>query len=147
MPQSGWQHASQGPGQAANACGHTESVRIGEYEREQVPQHPVAGPPPHTKLNFRPGMVNQMLIVHVRRTGRHAAEAGEACIEMVHSFSARLISRFQHFLDQINPTARARSFVSGYEIGRASRQTEAAVNTIAKRLIAGLEIAVLELSV
>lgn len=145
MPQSAWQYGSQGPGQAAHARGHPESVRIGKYEREQAPQHPVAGPPPHTKLNFHPGMVNQMLIVHVGRTGRHAAQAGEACVEMVHSFSARLISLLQHFLDQINPSTRARSFVSGYEIGRAGRQTEAAVNTIAKRLIADLEIDVLEL--
>src|SRR4030095_717375 len=86
-----------------------------------------------------------MHVVHARRTGGHAGEAGETAVNVLDHFSRRRPVLFQHLLDEIDPAARAIEFVAEQHVGRTGRGTEAAMHAGAQNLVGFSDIGVGEL--
>ena len=74
------------------------------------------------------GVIDQMHVMHARRTGRHASEAGQAAIDMSGDFGGCRPVMFQHLLDQIDAPARRIELVAVEHIGRTRRRAEPAMH-------------------
>src|SRR3982075_609168 len=86
-----------------------------------------------------------MHVVHTRRTGGHAGEAGETAVDVLDHLLRRRPVLFQHLLDEIDPAARAIEFVAEQHVGRTGRGTEPAVYAGAQNLVGFRDIGIGEL--
>ena len=74
------------------------------------------------------GVVDQMHVVHARRTGRHAGKARQAAVDVHDDVRGRRPVVLQHVLDQVDAAARRIELVAVEHIGRAGRGAEAAMH-------------------
>jgi hypothetical protein len=79
-----------------------------------------------------PRLIDQMHVVHARRAGGHAGQAGETAIDVLDDFRRRRAVLFQHLLDEIDSAARTIEFVAEQDVGRTGRGTEAAMHALAQ---------------
>src|SRR6185437_534276 len=86
-----------------------------------------------------------MHVVHARRTGSHAGEAGQATVDMLDHFRRRRAILFQHLLDQVDAAARTIELVAEQHIGRAGRGAEPAMHAGAQDIVGFRDIGVSEL--
>src|SRR5918993_993111 len=91
---------------------------------------------PHVgRLDVASRMIDEVHVVDARRAGRHAREAGQAAVDMLHDLRSRGLSALQHVLDEVDAPARAVELVAEQQIGRAGRGTESAVDTGPENLL------------
>src|ERR1700722_11310 len=69
-----------------------------------------------------------MHVVHARRAGGHAGEAGKTAIDVLDDFRRRRAVFFQHLLDEIDSAARTIEFIPQQDVGRAGRGAEPAMH-------------------
>ena len=72
-------------------------------------------------FNIGACMINEMHVMHARRTSRHAREAGQATVDMLHHFGRSGFAVLQHVFDEIDAPARRIELVAFQQIGRACR--------------------------
>ena len=59
------------------------------------------------RLDIGAGMIDEVHVMHARRTGGHAGEAGEAAVDVLDHLRRRRLAALQHVLDQVDAPARA----------------------------------------
>src|SRR6204780_1737821 len=74
------------------------------------------------------GVVDQVHIVHARRTGGHAGKARQAAVDVHDDVRRRRPIALQHLLDQVDASARRIELVAVEHIGRTSRGAEATMH-------------------
>ena len=116
-----------------------------QHQRQHRAQGPLGQRPRIVPLDPDPRLIDQMHVVHARRTGGHAGEAGQAAVDMLDHLRGRRPVLFQHLLDQIDPPARAIEFVAEQHIGRTGRGAEAAMHAGAQDLVGFRDIGIGEL--
>ena len=79
--------------------------------------------------------IDKMHIVHARRAGRHAGEAGQAAVDMLHGQRIGGPVLFEHLLDEIDTSARAIELVAEQHEGRAGRGAKAAMDAGAQNFL------------
>ena len=122
-----------------------EPFRARQHQREQRSQQPLRQRAAVIALDPDPRLVDQMHVVHARRTGGHAGEAGEAAVDMLDHRLGRLLVLLQHLLDQVDAAARAIELVAEQHIGRTGGGAEAAMHAGAQDLVGFLDVGVGEL--
>ncbi|MDF9864603.1 hypothetical protein M2437_003585 [Methylorubrum pseudosasae] len=85
---------------------HPEPVRIGQHQGQHRAQEPVRERARVGLLDMGAGMIDEVHVVHARRTGRHAGQAGEAAVDVLDHFAARRLAALQHVLDEVDASAR-----------------------------------------
>ena len=55
------------------------------------------------------GMIDEVHVVHARRTGGHAGKTGEAAVDVLDHVGSRRPVVLQHVLDEVDAPARAES--------------------------------------
>ena len=122
-----------------------EAPRIGQDPR----QHPTQGTVLPWSLvilfDIGPGVIDEMHVMHARRAGRHASEAGQAAVDMLDRLLVRHALVLEHVLDEIDPPTRRIELVAQHLVGRAGRGAETAMHASAQDLVRALEIGVLQL--
>jgi hypothetical protein len=78
------------------------------------------------------GMVDEVHVVHPRRAGGHAGEAGQAAVDMGDDLVVGRTAVLQHVLDQVDSSTRRIQLVAERHIGRAGRRAEAAMHAFAQ---------------
>jgi len=91
------------------------------------------------------GMINQMHVIHPRRAGGHAPQAGQAAIKMLDRLGVRWRIGLQHILYQNNPAARAVAFIAQQLIRRTSGGAKSAMDAFAQDRIAFRDIGIQKL--
>src|SRR6185295_9413872 len=86
-----------------------------------------------------------MHVMHARRTGGHAGEAGQAAVDMLDHLRGRRLVLFQHLLDQIDAPARTIELVAEQHIGRTGRGAEAAMHAGPQDLVGFGDVGIGEL--
>ncbi len=119
---------AQRPRQDRRREGCPEPRRIGQHGGEERPQRPVRGGPAVGLLDIGAGVVDEVHVVDARRAGRHAGEAGEAAVDVLHDLRRRGLAALQHVLHQVDAAARGIELVAEEEVGRAGRGAEAAMH-------------------
>src|SRR5579885_2279246 len=92
-----------------------------------------------------PRAVDQMHVVHARRAGRHAREAGKAPVDMLNGNGVGRPLLFEHILDEVDSPARTIELVAKQHKGRAGRGAKAAVNAGAQNLVGLRDVRIFEL--
>lgn len=77
---------------------------------------------------MHPAVINQVHVVHVGRTGRHAGQAGKTPVDVPNDIRGRCLLGLEHVLDQVDSSARAIQLVAQEQIGGTGREAEPAVN-------------------
>ena len=81
---------------------------------------------------MRARLVDQVHVVDARGAGRHAGEAGEATVEVLHRRFRRGLAALQHVLDEVDAAARGIELVAQQHIGGAGGGAEAAMHAFAQ---------------
>ena len=111
-----------------------EQQRPRQHEAQQ-PAHGAIRPRAHVGLlDVLPGVIDEVHVVHPRRAGGHAAQAGQAAIDVLDHLLGRRAVVFQHVLDQVDAAARAIELVAEQRVGRTGRGAEAAMHAGAQDL-------------
>ena len=127
--------APEGLGQFGARQGQPEPAGIGQDLRQQPAQRAVM---PGARIGFldvSAGVIDEMHVVHTRRTGRHAREAGETPVDVLDRLGIGRPLVLQHVLDEVNPSPRAVEFVAKHLIGRTGRRAEPAMHAGAQDLV------------
>src|SRR5262245_27132069 len=82
-----------------------------------------------------PRPIDKMHIVHARRPGRHAGEAGKTAIDMFHGRRIGGPVLFEHILDEIDSSARTIELVAKQHESRAGRVAESAMDAGAENFL------------
>ncbi len=126
---------AEGPRQSGTEKRQPEPPRIGQDARQKPAQRPVAQRAAIGLFDIFPRVIDQMHVMHPRGTGRHAAEAAQAAVDMADGFRIGHALVFQHVLDQIDAPTGAVEFIAQRDIGRAGRGAEPAMHAAAQDLI------------
>ena len=126
---------------------HAGAKQVGprQHEGQHRAQRPLGQRPRIVPLDPDPRLIDQMHVVHARRAGGHAGEAGQAAVDMLDHLRRRRLVLFQHLLDQIDAAARAIEFVAEQHIGRTGRGAEPAMHAGAQDLVGFRDIGIGEL--
>ena len=89
------------PQRGAEARRDSGSTKASSARISAVGQRPPVG-----LLDMGAGVVDQMHVVHARRAGRHAGEAGQAAVDMGDDLPVGRPAVLQHVLDQVDAAAR-----------------------------------------
>ena len=109
-------------------------------------QPPLRERPPVRLLDVHARVVDQVLVMDAGRARRHAREAAQAAVDVLHDGARRGPVVLEHVLDQIDAAARAVELVAEQHVSRARRRAEAAVHALAQDRLAGGDGGVLELA-
>ena len=127
-----WECARRRAPAAGRSCASSSAarnrLREGRMRESSGAQQPVGERALVGRLDVGAGMIDEMHVVHARRAGRHAGEAGQAAVDMLDHFGRRRTVVLQHVLDEIDAPARLIEFVAEQQIGRAGRRAEAAMD-------------------
>ncbi len=126
--------AREGFAQPGRLQTETEHARPGQHDAEQPAQGAVRPGPHIGSLDVMSRMVDEMHVVHARRAGRHAGQARQATVDMLHHLSGRRAVVLQHVLDEVDAAARAVELVAEQRVGRAGRGAETAMHAGAQDL-------------
>ncbi len=129
------QQRSKRLGEARGPQGRTKARRVGHHEREQRTQSPVGEGPRIGFLDVHTRMIDEVHIMHARRTRRHAGEAREATVDVLDHFGGRGPVALQHVLDEVDAPAWGIELVAEQHVGRAGRGAEAAMDTGPENLL------------
>src|SRR5208282_2359040 len=102
---------------------------------EEPPQRPVHPRPAIGLFDMTSRMIDEMHVVHARRAGGHARQAGEAAVDMLGHLLRRRPVVLEHVLDEVDASARAVELIAQQRIGRAGGGAEAAVDAGAEDLL------------
>ena len=116
-----------------------------QHQRQHGSQHAFAQGAAVCPFNMGAADVDQMHVMHPRRAGRHATEAGQATVDMRDHRRRRGAVFLQHVLDLVNPAAGAVQLVAAQHIGRAGREAETAMDASAQDFIGDLDVGIGEL--
>ena len=133
-----------GPSRAMIMLARNSSGR-GSTSASTARNSPLGQRPRIVPLDPDPRLIDQMHVVHARRTGGHAGEAGQAAVDMLDHLRRRRAVLFQHLLDQVDPPARAIELVAEQHIGRTGRGAEPAMHAGAQDLVGYGDIGIGEL--
>jgi hypothetical protein len=86
--------------------------------------------------------INQMHVVHARRTGRHTAQARQAAINMFDHRSRRGAVFLQHILDLVYPATWTVQLVAAQHIGRAGRRAKATMDAGTQDFVRDLDVGI-----
>ena len=92
-----------------------------------------------------PCVIDQVLVIHSRRAGRHAGKTGQTAINVFHDQVRRRSVVLQHVFYQINPTPRTIQLIAKQHIGGTGRYTKSTVYTAAQNLFRFINIRIREL--
>ena len=106
-----------------------------QHRGEQRAQQPVRPWPRIGLCDVAPGVIDQVHVVHARRAGGHAGEAGQAAVDVGDHARGRRPGVLQHVLDQVDAAARAVELVPQQHVRRTGRGAEAAVHAGAQDLL------------
>ena len=96
----------EGPAQARGVERQPEAARVGQDPRERPAQGTVHEGPAIGALDVGAGVIDEMHVVHARRTGRHAGEAREAPVDVENRLGVGRPVVLQHVLDEVDAAAR-----------------------------------------
>jgi hypothetical protein len=122
------QHAGKWSREGRQPQRQRKTPRVGQELGNKVPEHTLAERAAVIVLDIVAGDVDEMRVVDLHGARRHARQAGQAAIEMMHRFGVGRTALFQHGADQIDAAARRVVLVAGQHIGRAGRGAEAVVH-------------------
>ena len=83
-PQGGGKNRAQGPRHHGGGEHEAKAAGMGQDQRQTAPEDPFDRRTGVVAFDMRPRMVDEMHVVHARRTGRGAGKAGQAAIDMAH---------------------------------------------------------------
>ena len=92
-----------------------------------------------------PALIDQMHVIDAGRAGRHASEAGETAVDMLHHLGRGRAVVLEHLLYEVDAAARPIELVAEQHIGRTGRVAKAAMHASAQNLVGFREIRVGEL--
>ena len=135
------------PGSGIATLGHLRTERFGQQRahglteahrgiEEAAPGHAfaqgatqqsVACRPLHLPIDQLAADIDQMPVLHTRRTGALAVTASQAAVEMLLGLAGRR-DTFDHLLDQIDPPARTVELVAQQLVSRAGGGAKAAMH-------------------
>ena len=139
------QQGRERPAEPRHDHAGAKQVRPRQHQRQHRAQGPLGQRPRIVPLDPDPRLIDQMHVVHARRTGGHAGEAGQAAVDMLDHLRRRRAVLFQHLLDQVDPPARAIELVAEQHIGRTGRGAEPAMHAGAQDLVGFGDIGIGEL--
>ena len=122
-----------------------EALRIRHELGEHRPQDALAQRAAVRLLDMDAGMVDEVHVVHARRTCRHAGQARQAAIDVQDDLCRRRTVVLQHVLDEVDAPARRIELVAVEHIGRTGRGAEAAMHAGAQDLFRFRDIRIGEL--
>src|SRR5438270_10054418 len=85
-------------------------------------------------------LIDEMHVIHARRAGRHAGEAGEAAVDMLDRLPIGRLALLEHVLDEIDAAARAVELIAEEHISRAGGGAESAMHAFAQDHIGGCDM-------
>ena len=101
------EQGSEREGQRGEAGGEPEAPGLGNDAGNQQADRTIDRRPAEILLDMHPRVIDQVHIVDAGRAGRHAAQAGQAAVEMLDDIGGDWSAALQHALDEIDATARA----------------------------------------
>ena len=123
-------------GEAAQHHGPAERRRPRHQPGEQPAHEAIGRRPRIALLDAMPAVIDQVHVVHARRAGRHAGQAGQATIDVPDFLLRRRPVALQHRLDEIDAAARAVALVAQQHEGRTGGGAEAAMHALAQDVLA-----------
>src|SRR3546814_8721199 len=91
---------------------------------QQPAQHPVGQPPRIGLLDMGAAVVDEVLIVHPRRAGGHAGQAGEAAVDVLDRLRRRRSAALQHLLRSDEHTSELQSLMrTSYSVFCLTKKT------------------------
>ena len=139
------QQGRKRPGEPRHDHAGAKQLWPRQHQRQHRAQGPLRQRPRIVPLDPDPRLIDQVHVVHARRTGGHAGEAGQAAVDMLDHLRRRRLVLFQHLLDQVDPPARAIELVAEQHIGRTGRGAEPAMHAGAQDLVGFGDIGIGEL--
>ena len=123
--------------------GHpAQAAGIGEEREDQPAEQPVSERPLDVTLDLRTRRLHQLVVAHAGRTRGQARHAAEAGVEVPRELRRDPRLAFQGHLQQVNPPARRIGLAAPQRVGRARRQTEAAVDAVGEQVGRGRTVRV-----
>ena len=110
--------------------GEAEQCRARHGEGQHIAQQALKDRAAVGFLDMGAGLVDQVHVVDARRACRHARQARQAAVDVLHRLCRRRLALFQHVLDEIDAAARAVEFIAQQHIGRAGGGAEAAMHAL-----------------
>ena len=135
----------EGPAEPGPVQRQPEAARMGQDPRQRPAQHPVHERAAVGALDVGAGVIDEVHVVHARRAGGHAGEAGQAAVDVKHRLGVGRPIVLQHVLDEVDAPAGAVELVAQGDVGRAGRRAEAAVDAGAQDLVRARRLRVAEL--
>ena len=83
------QQRRERPGQPRQHHADAKQAGIRQDQGQRRPQHPLGQRPLVVLLDPRPGLIDQMHVVHAGRTGRHAGKAGKTAVDVLDHLARR----------------------------------------------------------
>jgi hypothetical protein len=96
--------------------------------REQATQQAIRQRPAKGPLDMTARDVDQVSVIDLHGTGRHARVTREATVEVMNGFRVRRAALLQHRPDEVDPAARRIVLVAEQHVGRARRRAESIVD-------------------
>ena len=112
---------------------------VREHREHARAHEPVQHPTPMVPLDVVARLLDQPVVLHARRAGRHARHAAEATVKVLDDRVAQLDRPVDEPLHQVDAPAGRVHLLVPQRIRRAGRQAEAAVDAVGDQL--GLHIA------
>src|SRR5262245_7463293 len=108
--------------------------RIRKQREDQAAERAVRKRPPDVPLQLRTRGLDEAVVLNAGRTGREAGHAAEARVEMTSKALVPRRAALQCGAHQVDAASRRVRFFAPYHVGRACRQTEAAMNAVVDEL-------------
>ena len=138
------EHVAERLGEPADAQHEAEAVGVRQHAAQEPARRALLGGAVAALLDAHAGEIDQMHIVDVARAGGHAAEAGEAAVEVMNR-RRRDVAALEHLLHEVDAAARAVALVAGQHIGRTGRRAQPAMDAAAQDLVGARDIRVAKL--
>ena len=108
---------------------------MGKDLREHEPQRAVAERAAIVLFDVFAGVINEVHIVHPRRTGRHARQTGKTPVDVLDRALVGNALVFEHVLDEVYPPARAIELVPQEHKRRTRCRAESAMHAIPENFL------------
>ena len=111
-----------------------EPAGIGQHPAQEHPHRVLVRAAVTALLDAHAGEIDQMHIVDAARTGRHAAEAGQTAVDVMHR-GRRHVASLEHLLHEIDAPARTVPLIPCQHIGGTGGRAQPAMNAAAQDLV------------
>ena len=110
--------------------GRAQASGVRERREQDAPQQPLARRARVQALDLLARVLDQQVVAHARRAGRHAGHAAEAVVEVADHRVRQDAVLLQPLAHQHDPAARRVHLLVPEHVRRARRQAEAAVHAV-----------------